>query len=320
MDEELEKIEKNDTLELVPRPYDKNIIVKKWIFKNKLNENGELIINKARIVCKAYAQQEGIDFEETFSPVAKLEAIRMFLDLYSFQKFKVYRMDVKSAFLNGYLEEEVYIKQPEGFILGNDAKFICKLKKALYDLKQAPRGWYYLLEKYLQQQGFTKGSTDRNLYTKIENDKLLTIVVYVDDIIFGSNEESISQNFALVMQQEFEMSLFGELTYFLGLQVKQTKDGCSLSSNDESPAVNQPTYKSMIGNLLYLTITRPDIMHVVGIVGSFQANPMESHLQEVKRIFKYIQGTHEFGLWDPKDTDLTLHGYIDADWVGSVDD
>jgi len=139
MNEELEQIEKNNTWELVPRPHDKNIIGTKWIFKNKLNENGEVIRNKARLVCKGYAQQEGIDFEETFAPLARLEAIRMFLALSSFQKFKVYQMDVKSTFLNGDLEEEVYIEQPDGFILGSDPKLVCKLNKALYGLKQAPR-------------------------------------------------------------------------------------------------------------------------------------------------------------------------------------
>jgi len=139
MNEELEQIEKNNTWELVPRPKDKNVIGTKWIFKNKLNENGDVIRNKARLVCKGYAQQEGIDFEETFVPVARLEAIRMFLALSSFQKFKVFQMDVKSAFLNGVLDEELYIEQPDGFILGNDPKLVCKLKKALYGLKQAPR-------------------------------------------------------------------------------------------------------------------------------------------------------------------------------------
>eukprot|EP00253_Pinus_taeda_P008072 PITA_08072 len=253
MNEELEKIEKNNTWELVSRPNDKNVIGTKWIFKNKLNGNGEVIRTKARIVCKGYAQQEGIDFEETFAPVARLEAIRMFLLFLAFRN--------------------------------------------------------------------------------------------------SNNEEAMSQNFALVIQKEFEMSLLGELTYFLGLQVQQNKDGnflsqtkylkqilkkyglgdskpactpmvigCILSSNDESTTVHQPTYRSMIGNLLYLTGTQLDIMHAVGIVGRFQANPKESHLQEVKRIFKYLQGTQNFGFWYPKDTDLTLHAYIDADWVGSVDD
>eukprot|EP00253_Pinus_taeda_P029432 PITA_29432 len=248
MDEELEQIEKNDTWELVPRPHDKNIIGTKWIYKNKLNENGEIIRNKARLVCKGYSQQEGIYFEENFAPVAKLEAIRMFLALSSFQKFKVYQMDVKSAFLNGDLEEEVYIEQLEGFILGNDGKLVCRLNKALYGLRQAPRAWYYHLEKYLH------------------------------------------------------------------------KRGCSLNSNDESTIVHQATYRSMIGSLLYLIGTRPDVMHVVAIVGRFQANSKESHLQAVKRIFKYLQGTKKFGLWYPRDADLTLHAYTDADWVVSVDD
>eukprot|EP00253_Pinus_taeda_P023612 PITA_23612 len=312
MDEELEQIERNNTWELVPRPKDKNVIGTKWVFKNKLNENGEVIRNKARLVCKGYAQQEGIDFEETFAPVARLEAIRMFLALSSFQNFKVFQMDVKSTFLNGDLEEEVYIEQPDGFILGNDPNLVCRLKKALY------------------------GSN------KLQG---------LDDIIFGSNEEAMSQSFALVMQKEFEMSLLGELTYFLGLQIQQKEGGiflyqtkylkqilkkygmedakpvctpmvtgCSLSANYESAAVHQPTYRSMIGSLLYLTGTRPDIMHAVGIVGRFQANPKETHLQAVKRIFKYRQGTQNYGLWYPRDIDLTLHAYTDADWAGSVDD
>eukprot|EP00253_Pinus_taeda_P022752 PITA_22752 len=304
MDEELEQIEKNNTWELVPRPKDKNFIGTKWIFKNKLNENGEVIRNKAILVCKGYAQQEGIDFEETFAPVARLEAIRMFLALSSFQNFKFFQMDVKSAFLNGDLEEEVYIEQPDGFILGNDPNLVCRLKKALYGLKQAPRAWYYRLDKYLQQQGFSKGSADSNLYLKIENDKLLILVVR--DLLVSNQ----------VSQADFEEIWLGICKPVCTPMVT----GCSLSANDESAAVHQPTYRSMIGSLLYLTGTRPDIMHAVGIVGRFQANPKETHLHAVKRIFKYLQGTQNYGLWYPRDTDLTLHAYTDADWAGSVDD
>eukprot|EP00253_Pinus_taeda_P007692 PITA_07692 len=134
------------------------------------------------------------------------------------------------------------------------------------------------------------------------------------------NEESMSQNFASIMQQEFEMALLGELTYFLGLQVQQNRDGCSLCPNDESAAVHQPTYRSMIGSLLYLIGTRPDIMHAVGIVGRFQANAKESHLQAMKRVFKYLQGTQDVGLWYPRDANLTLHAYTHVDWARSVDD
>ena len=187
-----------------------------------------MVRNKARLVAQGYTKVEGIDFDETFALVAILEPIIMFLAL-SKRKFKVYQMDVKSAFLNGDLEEEVYTEQPDGFILGNDPKLVCRLRKALYGIKQAPRAWYYRLNKYLHQQGFSKGSTDSDLYIKIDNDKLLILVVYVDDIIFGSNEEAMSQNFALVMQKQFEMSFLGELTYFLGLHVQQNKDGIFLS-------------------------------------------------------------------------------------------
>eukprot|EP00253_Pinus_taeda_P027542 PITA_27542 len=233
-------------------------------------------------------------------------------------------MDVKSAFLNENLEE-VYIEQPEGFILGNDAKLICKLKKALYGLKQGPRAWYDRLDKYLQQQGITKGFVDSNLYTKVENDKLLIIVVYVNDIIFGSNEESMSQNFASIMQQEFEMSLLGELAYFLGLQVQQTKDGIFLSQTKYLKQIlkkyGMEDFKPIYDWKFALSNTyHTYIMHAIGIVGRFQANPNESHLQAVKRSFKYLQGTQDFGLWYPKDTDLTLHAYTDANWVGNVND
>eukprot|EP00253_Pinus_taeda_P020802 PITA_20802 len=245
MDEELEQIKKNNTWELVPRPKYKNVIGTKWIFKNKLNENGEVIRNKARLVCKGYAQQEGIDVEETFAPVARLEAIRMFLSLSSFQKFKVFQMDVKSAFLNGDLEEEVYIEQPDGFILG---------------------GIFLSQTKYLKQILKKYGMED-------------------------------SKPVCTPMVTE-----------------------CSLSANDESAAVHQPTYRSMIGSLLYLTGTRPDIMHAVGMVGIFQANPKETHLQAVKRIFKSLQGTQNYGLWYSRDADITLHAYTNADCAGSVDD
>ena len=157
MNEELDQIEKNKTWELVPRPKDKNVIGTKWVFKNKVNEDGEVIRNKARLVCKGYAQVEGIDFEETFTTMARLEAIRMFLAFASYKKLKVYQMDVKLAFLNGYLEEEVYTEQPEGFQLNNNGDYVCKLKKTLYGLKQAPRAWYERLDSYLKLQNFKRG-------------------------------------------------------------------------------------------------------------------------------------------------------------------
>jgi hypothetical protein len=314
MNEELDQIERNQTWELVPRPKDKNVVGTKWIFKNKLNENGEIIKNKAILVCKGYAQVEGIDFEETFSPVARLEVIRMFLAFACFRNFKIYQMDVKSTFLNGTLEEEVYVEQPEGFMLTENQDYVCKIKKSLYGLKQAPRAWFSRLDQYLQKQGYKRGTTDNNLYIKIEDQNMIVVVVYVDDIIFGSNLTIMRRKFATEMQEEFEMSMLGELSFFLGLQVTQSEKGifisqtkyikemlkkfqmedskhvstpmvtgCKLSLDDDSPKVDQTMYRSMIRSFLYSTTTRPDIMQVVGLVGRFQSAPRETHLKASKK-------------------------------------
>ena len=347
----LDQIEKNKTWELVPRPKGKNVIDTKWVFRNKLNEDGKVVRNKARLVCKGYAQVEGIDFEETFAPVARLEAIRMFLALAVYKGFKVYQMDVKSAFLNGNLEEEVYIEQPDGFILGDDPTMVFRLKKALYGLKQAPRAWYSRLDSYLQKLGYKKGVVDSNLYVKKEESSQVVVVIYVDDIIFADNREELCKDFAETMRTEFEMSMIGELSFFLGLQVHQTEEGifisqvkyvkemlskfkmedskpvstpmtigCKLSKDDKSLSVDHTLYRSMIGSLLYLTATRPDILQAVCMVARFQANPRESHVAAVKRIFRYIKGTAEYGLWYPRGRDFMLIAYSDADWAGCVDD
>jgi hypothetical protein len=196
MDEELDQIEKNDTCELVPRLKNKNLIGKKRVFRNKLNEDGQVTRSKARLVCKGYAQIEGIDFEETFSPVARMEAICLLLAYACSKNVKVYQMGVKTAFLNGELEEKVYIEQPEGFQLSENTDYVCKLKKALYGLKQTPRAWYSRLDKYLQQAGFRKGIVDNNLYIKVSQGNILLIEVYVHDINFGSDDDRLSQKFA----------------------------------------------------------------------------------------------------------------------------
>eukprot|EP00253_Pinus_taeda_P029525 PITA_29525 len=175
MNEELDKIEKNNTCELVPQSKDKNIIGTKRVFRNKLNEDGEVTRNKTILVCKIYAQVEGIDFEETFAPFSRMKSIKMFLSYACLRKIKVYEMDVKLAFLNGELEEEVYIEQLEGFLLTDKEKYVSRLNKALYGLKQAPRAWYTHLDRYLHQQGFKKGIADINLYVKVDQYNLMII-------------------------------------------------------------------------------------------------------------------------------------------------
>ena len=218
------------------------------------------------------------------------------------------------------------------------------MKKALYGLKQAPLAWYSRLDKYLQQQGFKQGSVDSNLYKKMDKGSMIIIEVYVDDIIFRSDDDKLSQQFAKDMQSEFEMSLLRELNLFLGLHISQLNDGifisqskyikemlkkygmedckpistpmitgCKLSKDDESKEVDQKLYRSMIGNLVYVTTSRPDVMQAVGLVKRFQANPKEAHVLEIKRIFKYLKGTTEFGLWYPKGNELTMVAYTDVD-------
>ena len=223
MQEELSQFERNQVWELVPKPTHQAVIGTRWVFRNKLDEHGEIVRNKARLVAQGYNQEEGIDFDETFAPVARLEAIRMLLAFASFMKFKLFQMDVKSAFLNGVLSEEVYVKQPPGFEDSNHPDYVFRLKRALYGLKQAPRAWYERLSKFLVEKGFSMGKVDKTLFIKHLNNDHSSCSIYVDDIIFGATKHILCEEFASSMSQEFEMSLMGELSFILGLQIKQTE-------------------------------------------------------------------------------------------------
>ncbi|KAG9446390.1 hypothetical protein H6P81_012518 [Aristolochia fimbriata] len=235
MQEELEQFSRNQVWTLVPRPANINVIGTKWVFKNKTDEEGNVVRNKARLVAQGYTQVEGVDFDETFAPVARLESIRLLLAVASCLKIKLHQMDVKSAFLNGYLAEEVYVEQPKGFVDPHHPDHVFHLTKALYGLKQAPRAWYDRLTKFLCSKGFVRGSVDKTLFIKKDGNLILTIAqVYVDDIVFGSTDISSQKQFVRLMQEEFEMSLVGELSYFLGFQIKQKPDGIFVSQEKTS--------------------------------------------------------------------------------------
>ncbi|KAL3524966.1 hypothetical protein ACH5RR_013338 [Cinchona calisaya] len=225
MQDELSQFEKNNVWTLVERPSSHPVIGTKWVFRNKLNDKGEIIRNKARLVAKGYAQEEGIDFDETFAPVARLESIRMFLAFACFNNFKLFQMDVKSAFLNSFIYQEVFIEQPLGFENKNIPNYVFKLSNALYGLKQVPRTWYERLSGFLIENEFKRGVVDTTLFTKTDSNGLLIVQIYVDDIIFGATNESLCKDFSHLMQEEFEMSMMGKLQFFLGLQVHQTKEG-----------------------------------------------------------------------------------------------
>ncbi|GJX10082.1 retrovirus-related pol polyprotein from transposon TNT 1-94, partial [Tanacetum coccineum] len=231
MQEELLQFKLQQVWILVDLPSRKKAIGTKWVFRNKKDKRGIMIRNKARLVAHGHRQEEGIDYEEVFAPVARIEAIRLFLAYASFMVFLVYQMDVKSAFLYGTIEEEVYVTQPPGFKDPNHPDKVYKVVKVLYSLHQAPRAWYEALANYLLGNGFKRGKIDHTLFITKEKGDILLVQVYFDDIIFGSTNKELCTEFEKLMKDKFQMSSMGELTFFLGLQVQQKEDGIFISQD-----------------------------------------------------------------------------------------
>ncbi|GJZ48378.1 retrovirus-related pol polyprotein from transposon TNT 1-94 [Tanacetum coccineum] len=292
MQEELNEFERLEVWELVPRPDKVMVITLKWIYKVKLDELGGILKNKARLVARGYRQEEGIDFEESFALVARLEAIRIFLAFAAHMNMVVYQMDVKTAFLNGNLREEVYVSQPDGFVDKDNPNHVYKLKKALYGLKQAPRAWYDMLSSFLISQDFSKGSVDPTLFICRDDKELLLVQIYVDDIIFAASTPKLCDLFSKIMCSKFKMSMMGKISFFLGLQISQSPRGIfinqskyaleslkkydfdsfdlvdtpmvkksKLDEDKEGKAIDPSHYRGMIGTLLYLTATFADADH-----------------------------------------------------------
>ena len=198
---------------LVPRPIHTNAIGTKWMFKNKTDEFGNMVRNKSRLVAQGYTQIEGVDFDETFAPVARIESIRLIFAVACLIGFKLFQMDVMSDFFNDILNKEAYVEQPKGFEDPHFPNHVFKLKKALYGLKQASRAWYERLTKFLLDNSYKRGGVDKTLFVKQLNPRILVVQVYVDDIVFGSTSSNHVQEFVSQMKKEFEMSMVGELTY-----------------------------------------------------------------------------------------------------------
>jgi hypothetical protein len=228
MQEELNNFTRNEVWHLVPRP-NQNVVGIKWVFHNKQDEQGVVTRNKALLVAKGYSQVEGLDFDETYAPVARLESIRILLAYATYHGFKLYQMDLKSAFLNGPIKEEVYVEQPPGFEDSEYPNHVYKLSKAIYGLKQAPRARYECLKDFLITNGFKVGKADPTLLTKTIAKDLFICQIYVHDIIFRSTNKSTCEEFSRIMIQKFEMSMMGELKYFLGFQIKQLQEGTFIS-------------------------------------------------------------------------------------------
>ncbi|GJT42761.1 putative ribonuclease H-like domain-containing protein [Tanacetum coccineum] len=322
MQKELLQFKLQEVWTLVELPNEKWAIGTKWVFKNKKDERGIVIKNKARLVAQGYTREEVIEYDEVFAPIARIEAIRLFLAYASFKDFMVYQMDVNSAFIYGKIEEKVYVCQPPGF---EDLDFpdrVYKVEKTLYGLHQALKAWYETLSTYLLDNGFQRRKIDKTLSIRKDKGDILLVQVYVDDIIFGSTKKSLCTEFEKMMHKKFQMSSMGELTFFLGLQVNQKEDGIFISQDKyvieilkkfsftdvktantpmktqkllfkdkDGEEVDVHLYRSMIGSLMYLTSSRPDI------------------------IFAVCQP--KLGLWYLKDSPFDLVAYTDSDYAGA---
>eukprot|EP00253_Pinus_taeda_P029599 PITA_29599 len=351
MDGEMNAIERNKTWDLVELPKGKEVIGVKWVYKTKCNAEGKIERHKARLVVKGYKQQYGRYYEENFAPVARIETVRALLSIAVQNKWKVYQMDVKSTFLNGVLNDEVYIEQPLGYEKKGQEHKVCKLKKALYGLKQVPRAWYSRIDFYLLENEFDKCEGEPTIYIKEKDGKLLIVVLYVDDVIFTGNDNYLIENFKAFMKEEFETIDMGLLRYFLGIEVDQNENGIfisqaryvntvlggvnmqeckaaitptvlglKLSKEDSSKDFDPILYKSIVGSLMYLTATRPDIMFAISLISIFMERPKEAHWEAAKRILRYVKGTKMLGILYTVSECKDLASYTDSDWAGSIDD
>lgn len=345
MEEEMASLKENHTWDLMELPANKKIISSRWVLRVKTKSDGTIDRYKARLVAKGYAQKPGVDYDETFSPVARFDTVRALLSVAASEKLKLMQFDVKTAFLYGKLSEEVYMKQPEGFSDGTNK--VCKLNRSLYGLKQAPRCWNHRFVTFLQEQGLKNSSSDPCLFYRIcKNDKLI-IGIYVDDGIVAGSDKNDMSYFTEQLKNQFKVTV-GELECFLGMSVQQFEDGSIFINQslytqkilnkfkmDESNPVAVPIekieypendaevkvpYREAVGSLMYLaTATRPDLAFAVSTVSEFLESPKASNWALVKRLFRYLKGTAKYGLlYRATSSQEDLNVYSDADFAGDV--
>jgi hypothetical protein len=352
MEEEMQSIVDNHTWDLVELPRGHRAIGLKWVFKVKQDEAGRVVRYKARLIAKGYMQQASIDYDEVFAPVARIESVRLLLALAAHKGWEVHHMDVKSAFLNDDLQEEVYVSQPAGFIISGAEDKVLRLHKALYGLKQTPRAWNAKFDTTMGSLGFQRSCSEHGIYTRTRGGHRLIVGVYVDDLVISGADREEMLAFKAEMQDIFKMSDLGLLSYYLGIEVSQGPGGINLSQgayankllersglqdcnpaatpmeqrlkmwkDSTTPEVNATEYRRIIGGLKYLIHTRPDLACSVGFLIRFMERPHEEHLAAVKRVLRYIAGTRGHGLYYTRGdgAPAKLMGYSDADLAGDVD-
>ncbi|GMI66032.1 hypothetical protein HRI_000272500 [Hibiscus trionum] len=345
----------NGTWDIVELPVGRKAVGCKWLFKVKLKADGTVDRFKARLVAKGFAQIPGFDFMDTFSPVVRFATVNILLSVAVSNQWPIRQVDVNNAFLKGDLQEDVYMQQVPGFEEGSSTGkvLVCKLRKALYGLRQAPRNWFAKLKEFLCTLGFVESKADPSLFLLLNGHDVTYLIVYVDDILITGNATSTIDNVISELHNKFSLKDLGLLQFFLGLEVTRSSNGLFLSQKkflsellykvglqgsnsastpmppnfklsrfDGDPFPNAQLYRSTVGALQYLTHTRPDVAFAVNKAAQFLQHPTHAHWLAVKRILRYLHGTMEFGLWFPSQVQhgAELQVFSDADWGGDIDD
>ncbi|RVW37569.1 Retrovirus-related Pol polyprotein from transposon RE1 [Vitis vinifera] len=322
--DEMEALMKNKTWNLVPLPEGKKIVGCKWVFSLKHKADRSIERYKARLVAKGYTQTYGIDYQDTSSPVAKLNTIRVLISLATNLNWPLHQFDVKNAFLHGELEEEVYTDIPSGYSVTTGTNEVCKLQRALYGLKQSPRAWFGRFSLAMKKYGFQQSHVDHTLFLKKQQGKVTALIVYVDDmVITGDDIEEISR-LQGQLASEFKMKNLGGLKYFLGIECKPMDtpivQNHKLGLYLHQKPTNKGRYQRLVGKLIYLSHTRPDIAYAVSVVSQFMHCPSEEHMEAIIRILRYLKSSLGKGLMFSKNDHVRVDGYTNIDWVGNIFD
>jgi hypothetical protein len=348
--EELKALEKNKTWDLVPFPMDKKVVGCKWVYTVKQNPDGKVERYKARLVAKGYSQTYGIDYDETFAPVAKMSTVRTLISCAAIYDWPLYQLDVKNAFLHGDLREEVYMEIPPGFATDQTKGKVLKLKKSLYGLKQSPRAWFDRFRRAMCNMGYKQCNSDHTVFYRHSGSHVTILTVYVDDMIITGDDTLEISRLKENLSKEFEVKDLGQLRYFLGIEIARSPRGIVLSQRkyvldllDETgmlgcrpsftpieqnhkicaeygDPVDKGRYQRLVGRLIYLCHTRPDITYAVSIVSRYMHDPRSGHLDAVYRILRYLKSSPGKGILFKKNGHLNIEGYCDADWASCLDD
>ena len=353
MDAEYKALMDNGVFKLVELPKGRQVVDNKWVFKIKQNSDGSVERYKAHLVAKGFSQQPGVDSTETFSPVTRYTSMRVLLAVANHLDLEIHQMDVQTAFLNGNLKEEIYMRQPAGYVWKGAENLVCKLEKGLYGLEQAARCWYQVLNDQVQSVGYQQCPSDPCMYAKKVGSSVVYLAVYVDDLLIASNDMEVLKMEKKLFQEKFVMHDLGEAHFIPGMKIMRDrpnrrlwlsqekyvaevvekfglKDSKPIATpqevtshleKNEGEAVRIKEYQALIGSLTYAACgTRPDIAAALGVVNQFASNPGETHWKAAKQILRYLKGTQDFGICfnGSESAEVRLNGFVDADWAGDL--